>query len=243
MNATTAHTRLLRRRSPRDIARHMERQRALPRGSGERFAGYGVMAAPFLSGHLLAFRRFVASSIGPAYRSVWHREPGGRWTFFTDVEPARSCPRFFGAALDRTVVADIGLEWRGSHELVVTIPDARLDWCIRLDTSPATRMLNATGALLPPSAWDSTPVLGAVGAAAGRALRAGTITLRGLAPNGQAFQMRPRLVWSITAGAALLDGRDLGPVRPLARQTRLADFWLPNRGIFAFGNTVFHPAP
>jgi len=218
----------------------MERDRALPRGTGERFAGYGVMAVPFLSGHLLAFRRFVASSIGPAYRSVWHREPGGRWTFFSDVEPTRSCPRFFGAAVDRVVVAEIGLEWQGTHELAVTIADANLDWCIRLDTNPATRILNATGALLPTSAWHSPALLGAVGAAAGRALRAGTINLRGLAPNGHTFQLHPRLVWSITASAAILDGRELGPVRPLARQTRLADFWLPNRGIFAFGNTAFH---
>jgi hypothetical protein len=219
----------------------MERERTLPRGSGERFAGYGVVAVPFLSGHILAFRRFVASSIGPAYRSVWHREPGGRWTFFTDVEPARSCPRFFGSAVDRVIVADIGLDWRGSHELVVTIPSARLDWCIRLDTTPATRFLNTTGAILPASAWHSSPVLGAIGSAAGRALRAGTIALRGLAPNGHGFQIHPRLVWSITAGAAILDGRELGPVRPLARQTRLADFWLPNRGIFAFGSTAFQP--
>ena len=44
----------------------------LPSGGEERFAGYGVMGLPFASGHVLAMRRFPASSIGPGYSSVWH---------------------------------------------------------------------------------------------------------------------------------------------------------------------------
>ena len=53
----------------------------LPTGTDERVAGFGVMGLPFRSGHYLAFRHFPASSFSPAYRSVWHRDPSGTWTF------------------------------------------------------------------------------------------------------------------------------------------------------------------
>lgn len=231
----------LRPRVPRDIALELERLRTLPPGDGERFRGYGVMAMPFLSGHLLALRRFVASSIGPAYRSVWLREPAGRWTMFTDIEPARSCPRYFGPGVDRVVTASIEVEWRGPHQLAVTIPDAGLDWCIRLDTTPATRLLNVAGSILPRAIRDSGVALDSLAPVLGRSLRAGRLALRGTTPTGHRFTISPRRIWAVAACAAILDGRDLGPARPLARQTRLADFWLPNRGIFAFGSARFTP--
>jgi hypothetical protein len=52
---------------------------ALPAGDGERFADHGVLGLPFASGHVLAMRRCLASSIGPGSTSVWHRHPAGRW--------------------------------------------------------------------------------------------------------------------------------------------------------------------
>jgi hypothetical protein len=57
-------------REPAEYAGEIERDATLPAGSGERFSGYGVMGLPFRSGHILALRRFPASSIGPGYRSV-----------------------------------------------------------------------------------------------------------------------------------------------------------------------------
>ncbi|MGY2007965.1 hypothetical protein ACW9HJ_13385 [Nocardia gipuzkoensis] len=36
-----------------------------------------------------------------------------------------------------------------------------------------------------------------------------------------------------------LPGSDIGPPGPLAEQTRLGDFWLPQRGMFAVGETYF----
>ena len=50
----------------------------------------------FASGHVLALRCFPASSIGPGYTSLWHRDPDGRWTFYATVPPAQSCARYFG---------------------------------------------------------------------------------------------------------------------------------------------------
>lgn len=76
-------------RDPREVVAEIEAHPSLPEGSEERFAGYGVMGLPFSSGHLLVLRRFPASSVGPGYRSVWHRDPDRRWTFFQDVPSAQ----------------------------------------------------------------------------------------------------------------------------------------------------------
>ena len=40
--------------------------------------GWGVFGLPFDSGHVLALRVFPQSSFGP-YRTLWHRDPEGRW--------------------------------------------------------------------------------------------------------------------------------------------------------------------
>ena len=51
-------------REPAELVQEVERHPEPPPGSGERFAGYGVMGLPFRSGHVLALRRSPASSIG-----------------------------------------------------------------------------------------------------------------------------------------------------------------------------------
>ena len=80
---------------PRDHALKVEDEALLPGSTWERFSGYGVMGLPFASGHILALRRFPASSVGSGYSSVWHRTPTGRWTFYANVEPSLSCARYF----------------------------------------------------------------------------------------------------------------------------------------------------
>jgi hypothetical protein len=81
-------------REPAEIVADLERRPELTPGAGERFFGYGVMGLPFRSGHVLGLRRFPASSIGPAYRSVWHRDPDGRWTFHQDQPAELACTRW-----------------------------------------------------------------------------------------------------------------------------------------------------
>ena len=71
----------------------IEREACILRGPGDAFSGYAVIGLPFQSGHVLALRRFSASSLGPAYTSVWHRDPAGRWTFYSTVAPDCSCAR------------------------------------------------------------------------------------------------------------------------------------------------------
>jgi len=89
---------------PKELVDRLEQGAELPSGNEERFAGYGVMGVPFTSGDLLAMRRFPASSLGQGYTSVWHRDPQGRWTFYSDVPPQLACSRYFGSAISEAVM-------------------------------------------------------------------------------------------------------------------------------------------
>ena len=104
----------------RAIVADLESRPGVPCGNGDRFAGYAIIGLPFRSGHVLALRRFYASSVGPAYTSVWHRVPSGSWTFYQDVEPNQSCPRYFGADIQNNVVCPIQVEWTGPSSLHVS---------------------------------------------------------------------------------------------------------------------------
>lgn len=245
---TSSHTRALGRArvflpagGPRAAALRLERRHALPGGPHEHLVGYGVMGLTFASGDVLTLRRMVASSIGPPFTSVWHRDRRGAWTMYVDVEPMRSCPRYFGAGVARAVVTDIRLRWTGTRELCVTVPAGRVEWGIRLGNHLATAALGWVGALIPPPLWSAPSLLDTLSAAAGPLLGAGRVRLAGTTPNGQWFRMRPRRLWRVNASAALLDGRDVGPVHHPHAQARLGDFWIPTAGLFAMGETAFEP--
>jgi hypothetical protein len=106
-------------RQPAEYAEEIEREPMLPAGSAERFSGYGVMGLPFRSGHILGLRCFSASSIGPGYRSVWHRGPSGRWTFYQDQPAELACTRYFGAAVDEVRECPIEIAWTGPRSFEV----------------------------------------------------------------------------------------------------------------------------
>ena len=220
---------------PRGTVAALARLKPLPAGEDERFAGYGVMAAPFTSGHLLALRRFVGSSVGPAYSSVWHRDPAGRWTFYTDVDPWQSCTRYFGSAIAAVEVQPIEIAWLSPLRFRVAVGGDLLSWDVVLASTPVTRLLNEVSRLMPERLWQTPAVLTAIAATAGPLLGAGALRLHGRTPNGQRFIANPRLVWSISASTATLRGTDLGRSGSLGTQTRLGDFWLPRRGLFAIG--------
>jgi len=212
---------------------------AIPTGPGERFAGYGVMGLPFASGHVLAMRRFPASSIGPAYTSVWHRDPAGRWTFWQDQPDDETCLRYFSAAVDEGRRVGIEVSWPTDTTLRVVIPEVDLDWTAELTATAVTRTLNAVGSVMPDRGWHARPVLAVMGRVAGRALRAGRVGMIGTAPNGQDFIANPLRIWVVDESRARLGTDDLGPVGPLTEQTSLGDFWIPQRGIFAVGRAYF----
>ena len=217
---------------PREIVHQIETDPALPAGKDDRFAGYAVMGLPFRSGHVLALRRFPASSVGPSYTSVWHRDPRGDWTFYSTVNPDLGCSRYFGGEITYNVVGPIGIEWTGSTQFNVSI-GAALRWEVRLTESLSTRLMNAAASLVPGAWWQRKSVLKAMGAAARFALGAGKMNLAGKTPNGHEFIANPQRVWLIDSSHAILNGLDLGPPGALAQQARLNDVFIPQRGLFA----------
>ena len=225
---------------PAEAAADAERA-GLPPGDGERFAGYGVMGLPFVSGHVLALRRFPASSIGPGYTSVWHRDPGGRWVFWQDQRDDESCARYFSNDVSETRTTAIEVGWPDDSTLRVTVAEAGLVWTSHLASTRVTRALNGVGRVMPDRLWRSPPVLRVMGPVAGFALRAGTVAMAGTSPNGQRFLANPQRVWVIDEARASLGDDGLGPVGPLPEQARLGDFRIPQRGVFAIGRTFFDP--
>jgi hypothetical protein len=228
---------------PRARARELEQRAGLPEPPGERFAGWGVFGLPFASGHVLALRRFPASSVGPDYTSIWHRAPDGAWTMYVNVSPRCSCPRYFGEAVTRVVETEVVVSWTGPRQFSVVTGTAGFHWAVKATSTPATRLLTAVARRLPDAWWRSDRALDVLGRLAGPLLGAGTLRLRGRAPNGHRFLAAPRRVWAVEESAAVVDGVRLGPPGPLGRQARLGDFRIPQRGLVAAGDSVFDDDP
>lgn len=228
-------------RDPRELVAAIEASPIVPDGSDERFAGYGVMGLPFSSGHILAMRRFPASSVGPGYTSVWHRDPSGRWTFFQDIPSVDGCARYFGAAVAEVLTATIDIQWDGPRQLSVTVTDCghHLAWSVTLTSSAITRGMNAMGSLLPDAVWRHPLFLAGMGVVAGPMLRAGKVRFAGRAPNGHRFIANPHVVWLVSDSEATLDGVDLGAIGPSPTPGQMAEFTIPQRGVFAIGTAFF----
>ena len=224
---------------PREYAERIERAPDLPRGDNERFQGYGVMGAPFASGHVLAMRRFTASSVGAGYASVWHRDPDGAWTFYADADPMHACTRYFGGGVQRAVECPIDVSWPAPRVLHISVASAGLMWEVELAPTVATRALNVMARLMPEPLWKDRRVLSMMAAVAGPALGAGRLGVQGRAPNGQLFIANPMVLWTIARDSAHIGATDLGAPGPLAVQARLGDFWIPQRGLFAVGRAFF----
>jgi hypothetical protein len=198
------------------------------------------MGLPFRSGHVLVLRRFPASSIGPGYRSLWHRDPDGRWTFYQDQPADLACTRYFGAEVDEVREGPVAIDWTGPRRFEVRAGD--LEWSVEVGSTPVTRMMNGAASLLPERAWRSPRVLGAMSRTAGAALRAGRVSLVGLTPNGQRFVANPLIMWVARASNATVGGADLGEMGPAPEQALLRDFAIPQRGVFVVGRAFFSPA-
>lgn len=211
----------------------------LPPGDDERFVGFGIMGLPFSNGHYLALRQFPATTFGPPYLSVWHRDPSCRWTFYATAPGPQSCTRYFGAATPHDAIqCDIRLSWANPSSILVEIPGV-LHWTVEFGTTAATRLMGRMGGRLSDTAWTNPTILRWLGRVAERALGVGEVRLAGRAPNGQCYTMAPEQLWVVVGSRAVLHGRDLGPNGPLLRQARLGDFRMPQRGIAMVGSGHF----
>jgi hypothetical protein len=228
--------------SPRAAAAAVEAAPLLPGGANERFHGYGVTGVAFASGHVLALRRFPASSIGPAYSAVWLRSPLGPWTFYADVEPELACGRYFGSAGSVAARSEIIVSWLGDASFTVRVRAARLAWAVHLRSTPATRLLSAV-ARLPAVLRHGPRIRTALAATAGRVLGVGHLVFDGRAPQGQRFSIDPQRVWAVDASSARLQNQHLGPLVLPQGQNRLGDLWIPRWGMFTIGHETFEAAP
>jgi hypothetical protein len=220
----------------------VEHHPALPSGPEERFAGFGLMGVPFSSGYILALRRFAASSVGPGYSSVWIRDPAGVWAMHSTTAPASSCPRYFGSALGSASTVGMTIRWHDDFSFSVEVGEGvDLAWDVTLAATPVTRLMSAVAGSVPERLWRNVAFLRAMGAVAGPVLGAGHIGLTGRVPNGQTFGARPRHMWFVRESTANLQGHSLGQASALPVQDRLGDFWIPQRGIFMIGSSVFQP--
>lgn len=225
--------------TPQSALRAVADRPSLPAGTDDRVRGFGIMGLPFATGHYLAYRDFSASSFSPAYRSVWHRDPDGRWTFYATTPAEQSCSRYFSSATTVPAVqCDITMSWTDPWSLDIAIPGL-LRWSVDMRSTPITHAVSRLGHAMPERAWTSVPVLEAMGRIAGPLLRTGGMRLAGSAPNGQAFRVAPRQIWAVRRSRAVFDGVSLGAVAPLATQSRLADFRLPQRGLCVIGTARF----
>jgi hypothetical protein len=134
---------------------------------------------------------------------VWHRSPERPWTIWSDRPPLLACPRYFGSALETAALTEISVEWNGPSGFTVAVPRASLTWTVRLNTTPASWMMNAMAALMPGSLWRDERVLRSMGSMAATFLRAGNVGLLGTVPNGQRFHSKPMRVWVIGHTLAL----------------------------------------
>lgn len=201
--------------------------------------GLAVVGLPFASRDILCLRRFPSSSFGPGYDSIWHRAPTGEWTVYTSVAPELSCPRFIGAAVSRVVRTAIEIEWTGPRALSVRIPEANLEWEMRLGGTPITWLMNLMMSAMPEALFRSNLMLRLMSAMSTALLAAGRFRLGGHVPNRQWFQAAPRSLWMVPEARASIAGRDLGPVGPLAEQAALGEFPIPQRGVLMFGGISF----
>ena len=229
-------------RAPAEFAQAVEDRPVLPPGNCERVSGYGVMGLPFTSGHVLGLRRWTASSVGDRFTSIWHRDPTGRWTFYESSPCEIACSRYFGADVEPFQEGPIGLDWEAPNRLRVRTGDGAVDRTVEMGTTASTRMMSAMGSVLPMAAWRSAPVLRAIGAMAGRILGVGKVQLTGTTSNDQHFDADPLRIWYVSGSHAVVEGEDLGPPGPLDEQAHMADFYFPQRGMFAVGRVFVSPS-
>jgi hypothetical protein len=200
--------------------------------------GWGVFGLPFDSGHMLALRVFPQSSFGP-YRTLWHRDPDGRWSIHADAgRVEHACPRYYGQACDYVGAARIDLEWTGPRTLHVTMDQPAFDWTVHVARSPLMGLLNPLSATLPLSSWRPRALVRARELLA-QGLGMGRLAMAGAMPSGHDGLLMPKRMFLVDRSSAVLDGVDLGSPTRLAENPDIGGVPLPARGVLAIGQAMW----
>jgi hypothetical protein len=200
--------------------------------------GWGVFGLPFDSGHVLALRVFPQGSFGP-YRTLWHRDPAGRWSIHADARSVEhACPRYYGPACDYVGAARIDLEWTGPRTLHVTMDEPALDWTLTAERSPLLGLLNPISAALPLSSWRPRTLVQARQRLA-QALGMGRLQMSGAMPSGHEGLLMPQRMYLVNESRAVLAGVDLGSPTRLRENPTIGGVPLPARGVLAIGEAMW----
>ncbi len=201
--------------------------------------GYGVMAVPFDTGHVLALRNFPENDFAP-FISVWHRAPDDGWSIYVDgPRMDTACPRYYGTAARHNSLASIKLTWTGPNDLLIEMDAPALTWNVSMTSTPLVRVMNAVSPRLPDAMWRNRLVLGAMGWMARALLGMGSVDLSGTAPGGQRALLMPRRIFPIASSRAVLDGVDLGRAARANENPEIGGMRLPARPTFAVGGAYF----
>ena len=200
--------------------------------------GWGVFGLPFDSGHVLALRVFPENDFSP-YRTVWHRDPGGRWSIYVDGPRLdTACPRYYGAACHFTGHAQIGLTWAGPATLRVTMDSPALEWTLTATSTRLLDLLNTMSAAMPLATWRPRSLVRARERLAS-ALGMGQLKLTGTMPSGHTGTLMPGRMYLIEESRAMLDGADLGLPAHLRDNPTIGGVPLPARGVLATGQAAW----
>jgi hypothetical protein len=200
--------------------------------------GWGVIGLPFDSGHVLALRVFPQSSFGP-YRTLWHCDPGGRWSIYADAQDVeRACPRYYGSACEYVGAARIDLEWTAPRTLRVTMDEPGLDWTVTAARSPLMGLLNPLSAAMPLSSWRPRGLVRARVRLA-QALGMGRLEMSGVMPSGHCGLLMPQRMYLVNESTAVLGGVDLGSPTRVHENPTIGGVPLPARGVLAIGQAMW----
>lgn len=200
--------------------------------------GWGVFGLPFDSGHVLALRVFPDNDFGP-YRTLWHRDPNGRWSIYVDGPRLdTACPRYYAAACEHTGPAHITLTWTGPATLHVTMDAPPLEWALTARSTRVLSVLNAMSERLPLSTWRPAALVRARERLA-HALGLGHLQMSGVMPSGHTGLLMPGRMYYVDDAHAEFDGIDLGHPTRLADNPTIGDVPLPARGVLAIGQAMW----
>jgi hypothetical protein len=200
--------------------------------------GWGVFGLPFDSGHVLALRVFPENDFAP-YRTIWHRDPQGNWAIYVDGPRLdTACPRYYGAACERTGHARIRLAWMGPATLRVTMDHPALDWALTASSNWLLDALNAVGAALPLATWRPGALLRARESLA-QALGMGRLQLSGVMPSGHVGTLMPQRMFFVEDSRACFDGLDLGRPAHAQENPTIGAVPLPARGVLGIGGGMW----
>lgn len=211
------------------------RARRSPLPGYEHQRGWGVLAFPFDSGHVLALRVSPQNDFAP-FTSVWHRTPDGAWSIYVDGPRLdTACPRYWSAEAERSRLTDISIEWTGPRELAVEMTAPRLRWTLSMDAGLLVRTVNRLSRTVPESVLRTRPMVRLAEWTGDALFGLGDVTLATPVPNGQEAVVVTRRLFPIVDGCARLDGDDLGEPATLSENPTFGAARLPARPVFTVG--------